>query len=75
MLQVQQTIDAAIAADMDLQIKTIPGQGLNLGPGTSHSTTELFQNAIPVLIIQLYLKHTACQAALNKNVFRAAFKH
>ena len=72
-------IDAAIAADVSLQIKSIPSQGLNLA-GTSHtesrdSTTELFQNAIHVWIIQLYLNHTACKAALNKPLIRAAFKH
>ena len=50
-------IDAAIAADLSLLIKCIPG--LRIEPGTSHtesndSTTELLKNAIPVLTIQLY---------------------
>ena len=50
------------------------------GHWTSHtesrdSTTELLQNAIPLLTIQLYLKHTACKAALNKRLFRAASNH
>ena len=78
MLQVQQLIDAAIAADMSLQIKKYTKPRVE--PGTSHtesrdSTTELFQNAIHVWIMQLYLKHTACKAALNKPLIRAAFKH
>ena len=39
MLPVQQMIDAAIAEDMSLQIKCIPGQGLNLGPLTQKAET------------------------------------
>ena len=53
MLQVEQIIDAAIAADLSLLIKCI--SGIRIEPGTSHtessnSTTELLQNAIPVII-------------------------
>ena len=32
-------VDAAIAADMSLQIKSIPSQGLNLGPLTQKAET------------------------------------
>ena len=71
-------IDAAIAADLSLLIKCIPG--LRIEPGTSRtessdSTTEVMQNAIPVLTIQLYLKHTTCKAALNKHLFSAVSNH
>ena len=72
MLQLEQMIDAAIAVGVSLLIKCIPG--LRIEPGTPHtessdSTTELLQNATPVLTIQLYSKHTTCKAALNKLVF------
>ena len=70
--------DAAIAADLSLLIKCKPG--FRIEPGTfhaesSHSTTVLLQNAIPVLTIQLHLKHTACKAALNKRLFSAVSNH
>ena len=75
MLQIQQMTDAAIAVDMSLLIKCIPG--LRFEPETSHtesrdSTTELLQNATPFLTMQLYLKQTACKAALNKRLSSAA---
>ena len=75
MLQIEQMIDAAIAADMSLLIKCIPG--LRFEAWTSHTesrdyTTELLLNDIPLLTIQLYLKHTACKAALNTRLFSAA---
>ena len=80
MLQIQQMTDAAIAVDMSLLIKCIPG--LRFEPETSHtesrdstSTTELLQNAIPFLTMQLYLKQTACKAALNKRLSSAASMH
>ena len=65
MLQVEQMMDAAIAADFSLLITFI-----HVPYGTSHtessdSTTELLQNAIPVLTIKLYLKHTTCTAAIG----------
>ena len=78
MLQVEQMIDAAIAADLSLLIKFIAV--LRIEPGTSHtessdSTPELLQNAISVLTIQLYLKHTTFKAALNKRLFSAVSNH
>ena len=43
-------IDAAIAADMSLQIKEIPGQGLNLGPVTHKAETlPLSYSRIPYM--------------------------
>ena len=78
MLQIQQMIDAAIAVDMRLLMKSIPG--LRFEPGTSHtesrdSNTELLQNAIPLCPIQLYLKHTSGKATLNKRLFSAVSNH
>ena len=74
MLQVEQMIDAAIAADLSLLIKCIPG--LRIEPGTSHTeSSELLQNAIHVLTIQLYLKHTTCKPALNKPLFSTVSNH
>ena len=57
MLRIQQIIDAAIAQDDSLQIKTIPGPGLNPAPlakkaGTLPST-ELLRNAVTRLTRQL----------------------
>ena len=71
-------IDAAVAADLNLLIKCIPG--LRIEPGTSHtessdSTTKLWQNGTPVLTIQLYLKYTTCKAALSKRLFSAVSNH
>ena len=66
MLQVQQMIVAAIVVNVSLQIKSILGQGLNLGPATQKADTILSRNTIPVMTIQLFLKHKACKAALNK---------
>ena len=73
---IQHMIYAAIAAVGSLQIKGIPGPGLNLGPSESrHFTTEQLRKLIPVLIIQLYLKLTACKDALNKHVSSATSNH
>ena len=59
MLTIQQIINAAITVDGRLQMKSIPGLGLNLGPlalKAEYSTTELLRNVMSVSIIQLFLK-------------------
>ena len=76
MLQVQQVIDAAFAADMTLQIKRIPGEGLNLGPVTQKAKTlPLSYSRMPYLSGLGSLKHKACKAALHTHFFKAAIKH
>ena len=70
-------IDAAIAADMSLQIKSIESQGLNLGPLRQKAQTlPLSYSRMPYLCgLFSCLKHTACKAVLNKPLVRAALKH
>ena len=57
-----------------VQIKAIPGPGLNLGPLTQKADTLTLCYLKPwyMFFMQLYLKQIAFKAALNKRLFSAA---